>query len=75
MTSRSQYSSNDIHALLHEQLEAMLSECEHVMNNAAYGQTINHLDSFLLVEGRKFIREVLRQKLQLNFCKFANPLC
>ena len=64
MTSRSQYSSNDIHALLHEQLEAMLSECEHVMNNATYGQTINHLDSFLLVEGKKFIREVLRQKLQ-----------
>jgi len=51
MTSRSQYSSNEIHALLHEQLEAMLSECDNAMNNAAYGQTINNLIPFCSSKG------------------------
>jgi protein involved in sex pheromone biosynthesis len=56
--------SSDVRALLHEKLDAMLDECDLVMDNAAFGQILHDLDDFLFVEGRKFTKEVLEQKLQ-----------
>jgi ABC-type phosphate transport system auxiliary subunit len=54
----------DIRALLHERFEALLNDCDHVMDKSAHGQLFNDLDQFLFTEGRKVIKEVLEQKLQ-----------
>ena len=56
--------SPDIRALLHEKLDALLADCDRVAENANYGRTLHDLDDFLFIEGRKFINEVLQQKLQ-----------
>jgi len=56
--------SPDVRELLREKLDAMLDDCEKVMDNAAYGRTIHDLDDFLFIAGRKFINEVMQQKLQ-----------
>ena len=61
---KSQSPSAEVRALLHERLDAMLADCDHVMLNADHGRTIHDLDDFLFTEGRKFINEVLQQKLQ-----------
>ena len=50
--------------LLVERLDSLLSECDQVMDDAAYGQTIHDLDDFLLIAGKKFLQEVFQQKLQ-----------
>ena len=57
-------SSPDIRAFLHERLDALLDDCHKVGDNAAYGRYIHDLDDFLYIEGRKFMQEVLEQKLQ-----------
>jgi hypothetical protein len=64
MTPSSRPDSPDTRVLLHEKLDALLDDCEQVMNSAAYGETLDDLDDFFFVEGKKFIREVLQQKLQ-----------
>ena len=56
--------SSAVRTLLHEKLDAMLDECDLVMDNAEFGQVLNDLDNFLYVEGRNFAKEVLQQKLQ-----------
>jgi hypothetical protein len=56
--------SSEVRDLLHEKLDALLADSEQVMNKAAFGQTLNDLDDFLFVAGRKFINEVMQQKLQ-----------
>ena len=56
--------SPDVRALLYEKLDALLADCDHVADNAQYGRTLHDLDNFLFIEGRKFINEVLQQKLQ-----------
>jgi len=45
-------------------LDSLLSECDQVMDDAAFGQTIHDLDGFLLIAGKKFLQEVFQQKLQ-----------
>ena len=47
-----------------ERLDVLLAECDQVADTAAYGQTLNDLDDFLLINGRTFIKEVLQAKLQ-----------
>ena len=56
--------SSNVRTLLHEKLDAMLDECDLVMDNAEFGQVLNDLDHFLFTEGRNFAKEVLKQKLQ-----------
>ena len=56
--------SPDVRAFLHERLDAMLDDCDHVANNAAFGRYIHDLDDFLSIEGRKFMRDVLEKKVQ-----------
>ena len=34
------------------------------MDNAPCGQTLNNLDDFLLINGRNFLKEILKQKIQ-----------
>ena len=60
----SRFPSPDVRVLLFEKLDAMLADCDKVMDNADYGQTVHDLDDFLFVEGRKFINEVMQQKQQ-----------
>jgi len=55
--------SPDVRDLLHERLNILLDECNQVMDNAAYGQTIHDLDDFMLIAGKKFLQEVMQQKL------------
>jgi len=62
MNSRTR--SADVHALLHEKLDALLADCDKIADNAAYGRTIHDLDDFLFIAGREFINEVMQQKLQ-----------
>jgi hypothetical protein len=50
--------------LLHERLDALLADCDTVMDNAETGQIIHDIDNLLFVEGKKFINEVLKEKLQ-----------
>jgi hypothetical protein len=50
--------------LLVERLDSLLNECDQVMDDAAYGQTIHDLDDFLLIAGKKFLQEVFQKKLQ-----------
>lgn len=54
----------EVRAFLHERLDALLDDCTHVCNNAAYGRYIHDLDDFLYIEGRKFMREVLEKQVQ-----------
>ena len=56
--------SPDVRTLLHEKLDAMLQDCETVMDNAAFGQTVHNLDDFLIIAGQTFLQEVYQQKLQ-----------
>ena len=55
--------------LLVERLEALLADCDQVMDNAGYGQTLHDLDDFLLLAGKKFLGEVFQQKLQERITK------
>ena len=40
--------SPDVRGLLRERLDTLLDECNQVMDNADYGQTIHDLDDFIL---------------------------
>ena len=48
---------------------ALLHDCDQVMDNAGYGQTLHDLDDFLLLAGKKFLGEVFQQKLQERIAK------
>jgi hypothetical protein len=56
--------SPSVRDLLVERLDALLDECNQVMDEAAYGQTIHDLDDFMLIAGKKFLQEVMQQTLQ-----------
>ena len=56
--------SPDVRDLLRERLDTLLDECDQVMDNADYGQTIHDLDDFMLIAGKKILQEVMQQKLQ-----------
>jgi hypothetical protein len=57
-------SPSEVTALLHTKLDALLAECDQVSENAAYGQTLDDLDTFFLTKGRKFLQETFEAKLQ-----------
>ena len=57
-------SSADLHALLHEKLDALLAESEHVMDTAEHGRTLHDLDDFFCTKGQEFLQEVFKEKLQ-----------
>ncbi|MDR3109996.1 MAG: hypothetical protein LBU65_09990 [Planctomycetaceae bacterium] len=54
----------DANAFLHEKLEALLQEFNQVGDAAPTSQVLNDLDSFLFVNGRKFLTEFLETKMQ-----------
>jgi len=56
--------SPDVRDLLRERLDTLLDESEQVMDAADHGRTIHNLDDFMLVAGKKFLQEVMQQKLQ-----------
>jgi hypothetical protein len=57
-------SSSEVRALLHERLDALLSDCDKVMDSAAYGRPLHDLDDFLFIASKVFLNEVLKEKLQ-----------
>jgi len=57
-------SPSSVRDFLVDRLDALLSDCDQVMDRADYGRTLHDLDDFLFVEGKKFINEVLKEKLQ-----------
>jgi hypothetical protein len=56
--------SDTVRDILVGRIESLLSECDQVMDNAAYGQIFHDLDDFLLIAGKKFLRELYQEKLQ-----------
>jgi hypothetical protein len=50
--------------LLTEKFHALLDECDLVSENAAFGKTLDDLETFFLIQGRTFLREVFQEKLQ-----------
>ena len=56
--------SENIRDILVERLDTLLAECDQVMDNAAYGQIVHDLDDFLLIAGKKFLKELYQEKLQ-----------
>jgi len=56
--------SSPVRELLMAKFEALLNECDLVADNATYGQTLDDLDEFFLIKGRKFLRETFETKLQ-----------
>jgi len=42
----------DLHALLHEKLDALLADCDQVMDTAQHGQTLHDLDDFFCTQRR-----------------------
>ena len=47
--------------LLHAKLDALLDECDLVADNAAFGQTLNDMEEFFLLKGRKFLQETFQE--------------
>jgi hypothetical protein len=50
--------------LLTEKFHALLDECDLVSENAGFGKTLDDLETFFLIQGRTFLREVFQEKLQ-----------
>ena len=54
----------NVRDLLTEKFHALLDECDLVAHNAAFGKTLDDLETFFLLQGRTFLREVFQEKLQ-----------
>jgi hypothetical protein len=59
-------------ALLTEKFHALLDECDLVYENAAFGKTLDDLETFFLIQGRTFLREVFQEKLQERIHSLAS---
>jgi hypothetical protein len=57
-------SPTQVRDLLVDRLDALLAECDQVMDNAKYGRAFHDFDEFLLIEGKKFLKEIYQEKLQ-----------
>jgi hypothetical protein len=55
---------SDRRALLLAKFEALLDECDLVADHAAFGETLNDMEEFFLIQGRKFLQETFQTKLQ-----------
>ena len=55
--------SSEVRALLHERLDALLSDCDTVMDSAAYGHTLHDLDDFLFIAGKVVLKVCLAAKV------------
>jgi hypothetical protein len=50
--------------ILTEKFHALLDECNVVSDNAAFGKTLDDLETFFLIQGRTFLKEVFQEQLQ-----------
>ena len=64
-------SSSEVRALLHERLDALLSDCDKVMDSAAYGRTLHDLDDFLFIAGKRFTNRRIQPKWKQIFLLHA----
>jgi hypothetical protein len=56
---------SDRRALLMAKFEALLDECDQVaISDAERGQTLDLMEEFFLLKGRKFLQETFQEKLQ-----------
>jgi hypothetical protein len=56
--------SPSLHDLLREKFDALLDECDLVMDTAKHGRTFHDLDEFFCTKGHELLQEVFQQKLQ-----------
>jgi hypothetical protein len=56
--------SRTVNEFLMAKFEALLSECDLVADNAAFGQTLDDMDEFFLTKGRQLLQETFQAKLQ-----------
>ena len=49
--------SPSVRDLLFAKFETLFAECDLVADNAAFGQTLDDMDEFFLIKGRKFLQE------------------
>jgi NH3-dependent NAD+ synthetase len=61
---RNNLSSSDLRTVFYEKLDALLDECDQVIDNAEFGQTFHDLDDFFCTKGHTFLQEVFQEKLQ-----------
>ena len=59
-----QFEFPTVRDLLFAKFETLLAECDLVADNAALGQTLDDMDEFFLIKGRKFLQETFEAKLQ-----------
>ena len=50
--------------LLLAKFEALLDEYDLVANSAAYGEALNDVEAFFLIQGRKFLQETFQERFQ-----------
>jgi hypothetical protein len=59
-----QSDSRTVREILLAKFDALLAECDLVADNAAFGQTLDDMDEFFLIKGRKLLQETFEAKLQ-----------
>jgi hypothetical protein len=59
-----QSDSPSVNEFLVAKFEALLAECDLVADHAAFGQTLDDMDEFFLIKGRKLLQEAFQAKLQ-----------
>jgi hypothetical protein len=64
MTFPARFASPELRSLLHEKLDALLDECNLVMDNAKHGRAFRDLDDFFCTIGQDFLKEVYQETLQ-----------
>jgi hypothetical protein len=64
MPSPASHTSPSLRDLLHEKFDALLDECDFVMDTAKHGRTFHDLDEFFCTKGHELLQEVFQQKLQ-----------
>jgi hypothetical protein len=64
MPSSASPTSPSLHDLLREKFDALLDECDLVMDTAEHGRTFHDLDDFFCTKGHELLQEVFQQKLQ-----------
>jgi hypothetical protein len=61
---RNNRSSSALRSVFYEKFDALLDECNQVIDNAEFGQTFHGLDGFFCTKGHTFLQEVFQEKLQ-----------
>jgi hypothetical protein len=56
--------SPTVNEFLMAKFEALLDECDLIADNAQFGQTLDAMDEFFLIKGRKLLQDTFQVKIQ-----------